>query len=104
MKHDVVANRAGDILATANHHYEDTTRIPAPGEPPHHKYIPLPGQTVHVIEFPDGLAEQEAILALHLTHRVRVVGGVARLEPRGKEKSSRGKRKTGSARRTTKPR
>jgi hypothetical protein len=104
MKYDVVANRAGDILAMANNHYEDTTKIPAPGEPPHHKYIPLPGQTVHVVELPDDLAGEEVIFRLHLTHKVLVVKGVARLEPRRKGKSSLGKRKTGSARKATKSR
>jgi hypothetical protein len=104
MKHDVVANRAGDILAMASHYDKDTTKIPAPGEPPHHRYIPLPGQTVHVVELPDGLADEETILGLNLTHKVLVVKGVARLEPRRKGKSSPGKRKTGSARRVTKSR
>jgi hypothetical protein len=82
MKRNIVINGAGDILAMAAYHREDSAKIPAAGEPPLHKYLPLPGQTVHVIELPDDLENEKAISGLHLTHKVLVVAGAARLEPR----------------------
>jgi len=93
MKRMVVTNKAGDIIATAPHFGEGEYQVPQDGGPTRQIIIPLPGQHVHVVEFPDEASSVEAMLRFHETHRVRVVKGKAELETRGKTSSRRAPKK-----------
>jgi hypothetical protein len=83
MKRMVVTNRAGDIIATAP--YLGEGYAPRDGGPTFQDIIPLPGQRVHVVDFPDEATTVEALLRFHETHVVRVKAGKAELMMRAKK-------------------
>jgi hypothetical protein len=78
MKRMVLVNKTGEILATADYPTDATAPKPTGGsESILHRYTPLRGQAVHVVDFPDEASTLEEILAFHRTHVVRVVKGTA---------------------------
>jgi hypothetical protein len=78
MKRVVVTSESGNIIATAPH-FDENYRS-SDGGPNVQEIVPLSGQFVHLVEFPDGVQSAEALLAFHRTHRVRVTNGKAALE------------------------
>jgi hypothetical protein len=78
MRRLVVTDQRGRILATSLHP-EDKEAGREKDAPRHLGFIPLPGQKVHVIEFPESLSALESLRRLHETHRVGVVDGKPQL-------------------------
>lgn len=85
MKRLVVTNKAGDIIATAPDFEASGYPRSKNGAPTFQIIIPLRGQYVHRVEFPDDALTVEALLRFHQTHRVRATKGAATLEARVKK-------------------
>lgn len=75
MRRIVIVNSAGDILATAAHRTGGGGQTPANDGPPDYGFIPLEGQSVHVVDIPDEALAPAVVLKLHRTHRVEVING-----------------------------
>lgn len=78
-KISVVVDAAGEILA-AGPRPEDVAQ-PDPDGPRYLGFLPMDDQEVHEIEFP-AVTSLEEFQRVQATHRVRVIDGKARLEPR----------------------
>jgi hypothetical protein len=97
MKRMVVTNKAGDIIATAPDFEASGYPKSKGGAPTFQIIIPLRGQYVHRVEFPDDALSVESLLRFHQTHRVRATKGGAMLEARGKTSAQRAPTRKGKA-------